>query len=75
MRREYDIFERFFDGSSIWRACVSGRFEAQRQMQGLTEHSGNEFFAIDIKAGGLVPVSLARKDIREQMKNAMKQTA
>jgi hypothetical protein len=48
MRRSYDIFEKFSDGSTLWRACVSGQYEAQRKMQELTERSENEFYAIDI---------------------------
>ena len=75
MRREYDILERFPDGSSLWRACVYGRYEAQRKLQDLAEHSESEFFAIDIKAGGFVLVNSVRKDTREQMKDAMKQMA
>jgi len=38
MRRKYDIFERFLDGSSLWRACVQGQFDAQRKIQELGEH-------------------------------------
>jgi hypothetical protein len=34
-------------GSTLWRACVTGRFEAVRKMQELEEHSGNEFFLMD----------------------------
>jgi hypothetical protein len=49
MRRNYDIFERFPDGSSVWHACVSGQFEAQRKIQELAEHSKNEFFAVDLR--------------------------
>jgi hypothetical protein len=48
MRHNFDIFEKFPDGSTLWRACVSGRYETQRKMQELTEHSKNEFYAIDI---------------------------
>jgi hypothetical protein len=55
MRREYDVFERFPDGSSIWRATVAGRYEAQQKMQELAEHSENAFFTIDIQAGEHVP--------------------
>jgi hypothetical protein len=29
MRRDYDVFEKFPDGSVIWRACITGRHEAQ----------------------------------------------
>ena len=48
MLHDFDIFEKFPDGSTLWRACVSGRYETQRKMQELTEHSKNEFYAIDI---------------------------
>jgi hypothetical protein len=51
MRREIDIFERYLDGSSLWRATVRGRYEAQRKMQEFAEHSENAFFAIDVKDG------------------------
>lgn len=50
MKRTYDIFEKLPDGSSIWRACVPGKFDAQRKLQELAEHSDNEFFAIDLKS-------------------------
>jgi hypothetical protein len=48
MVRTYDIFEKFPDGCSIWRACASGQFEVERKLQELAEHSENEFFAIDL---------------------------
>ena len=51
MRREYDVFEKFADGSTLWRATISGRFEALRKAQELREHSDNEFFTIDVQAG------------------------
>lgn len=50
MRREYDVFEKFNDGSTLWRATVLGRFEALRKTQELREHSENEFFTIDVVA-------------------------
>jgi hypothetical protein len=64
MRREYDVFERFPDGSSIWRATVSGRFETQRKIQEFAEHSPNNFFTIEIEAGELIPFPLTRRDSR-----------
>src|SRR6266481_9063722 len=64
MRREYDVFERFPDGSSIWRATVSGRFETQRKIQEFAEHSQNNFFTIEIEAGELIPFQLTRRDSR-----------
>ena len=51
MLRGFDISEKFPTGSTIWRICVSGQFEAKRKLQELAEHSSNEFLAIDIQAG------------------------
>jgi len=48
MRHKYDIFQKFPDGSTIWRACVSGRYETERMIQELAEQSKNQFYAIDI---------------------------
>lgn len=75
MQRDYDIFERFPDGSSKWRTFVSGEFDALRKLQDLAERSDNEFFAIDIKAGGLLPVNLVRSNARQEIRNAAKQVA
>lgn len=44
MRGEYDVFERFPDGSTLRRTTVVGRFEALRTVQELREHSDNDFF-------------------------------
>ena len=54
MQHEYDIFEKFPDGFTIWRACVSGRYETERKMQELAEQSSNEFYAIDVQVNKLV---------------------
>jgi hypothetical protein len=64
MHREYDIFERFADGSSIWRASVAGRFEAQRKIQEFAEHSGNRFFILDVVAGQYLRFDLSAHDPR-----------
>ena len=48
MRRDYEVFERFPDGSTLYRACVTGRFEAQRKLHEFREHSENEFFILDV---------------------------
>ena len=51
MTREYDLFERFPDGSSLWRACVSGLDNTRLQLQKLAQKSQNKFYAIDVTAG------------------------
>ena len=70
MRRDYDVFEKFSDGSSIWRACVCGQHEAHRKIQELNERSRNEFFAIDIQAGKPMPSGLNQKTKRFAAKTA-----
>jgi hypothetical protein len=51
MLRDYDIFEKLPDGTVIWRACVFGKFDAERRAQELSKHSENEFTAIYIEPG------------------------
>jgi hypothetical protein len=64
MRRDYDVFEKFPDGSTLWRECAAGRYEAQRRIHELKEHSENEFFLIDIQAEWQVPLSFGRANSR-----------
>lgn len=62
IRRDYDIFEKFPDGSTLWRACIHGRFEAQRKINELAERSENEFYMIDIQENVLsMPVPVKSK--------------
>jgi hypothetical protein len=46
MDREYDLFERFADGSVMWRACVRGIESAIAKLKELSSSSPNEHFAI-----------------------------
>jgi hypothetical protein len=66
MRRDYDVFEKFSDGSTLWRACVRGKYEAKRKLHELAEHSENDFFLIDHP--GLRPRAVhARKPFTENV--------
>jgi hypothetical protein len=67
MRPEYDIFEKLSDGSSNWRVCVPGQYEAECKLQELAEHSENEFFAIEINSRKLQPFIVLRSSSREQI--------
>jgi hypothetical protein len=69
MRHDFDIFERFPDGSTFWRACASGRYETQRKMQEFTEHSRNEFYAIDIVINQPMP-SIVKSALQPRSKTA-----
>jgi hypothetical protein len=70
MRRDYDIFEKFPDGSTLWRECVFGRYEAHRKMQELAEFSENEFFMIDIQTAELLPSGFPAHAPRLRAKSA-----
>jgi hypothetical protein len=61
MLRAFDIFEKLPNGSTVWRTCVSGQFEAERKLQELIEHSNHEFLAIDIQSGRPFPMVAPRK--------------
>jgi hypothetical protein len=61
MRREYDVFEKFSDGSTLWRACVTGRYEVQRKIQELREHSENDFVSLDIHAQCFIPTKVTTR--------------
>jgi hypothetical protein len=72
MRRDFDIFERFPDGSTLWKACVRGRYNAQRKMDELAERSDNQFFMIDIQKSVLLPSPLpsTKSDLNVQVASA-----
>ena len=46
MDLEYDVFERFPDGSVEWRGFVVGLDAARARIQVLAKQSKNELFAI-----------------------------
>jgi hypothetical protein len=69
MRRQYDIYELMEDGSPLWRCCVIGKFEAERKLLDLSEHSTNEFFAIE-DSNGHERLSLIEGQLRPSVRGA-----
>jgi len=61
---EYDLFEKFPDGSSLWRACVIGLEGARLHMFDLAQHSSNKFYAINVVSGKIVPLDLQHDAFR-----------
>lgn len=51
MSPKYDLFERFPDGSSLWRACVVGLEGARLHMKDLALKSQNQFYAMHVSSG------------------------
>lgn len=46
---DYDIFEEFADGSTVWRACVLGIASAELRLRELSRESNNKFFALNLQ--------------------------
>jgi hypothetical protein len=59
MKHEYDLFEKFPDGSSLWRACVIGLKGTRQCLQDLAQHSPNGFYALHLISGKRVSHALA----------------
>lgn len=62
MHREYDVFEKFPDGSHVWRAFVKGLIEARACVEELSQSSPNEFYAIHTPSKEIVANSPRRPE-------------
>lgn len=51
MSPKYDLFERFADGSSVWRACVIGLEGARLHAKDLAVRSSNQFYVMHVATG------------------------
>jgi hypothetical protein len=58
MNHEYDLFEKFPDGSSLWRACVIGLRGTRIHMVDLARRSSNQFYAMNVVNGKIVALDL-----------------
>jgi hypothetical protein len=57
MKHKYDLFEKFPDGSSLWRACVVGLHGTRMHMFDLARRSSNQFYAMHLMSGKIVPLA------------------
>jgi len=51
MKDEFDLFEKFPDGSSLWRDSVLGFGTTLLQLQELAQRSKNQFYGINLRSG------------------------
>jgi hypothetical protein len=58
MNHKYDLFEKFPDGSSLWRACVIGLEGTRLLMVDLARRSPNQFYAMNVVNGKIVALDL-----------------
>ncbi len=70
MHHKYDLFEKFPDGSSLWRACVLGLESTQLHMCDLARRSPNQFYAMHLVSGKIVRLDLRHDAFRVDPKMA-----
>jgi hypothetical protein len=64
MNHKYDLFEKFPDGSSLWRACVIGLEGTRLHMFDLARRSPNQFYAMNVVNGKIVALDLQDRAFR-----------
>ncbi len=47
--RDYDVFEEFPDGSTVWRACLFGMENVELKLRELAKETTNKFFALSLQ--------------------------
>ena len=60
MKNEYDLFEKFPDGSSLWRDSVSGFETTCLRLQELARRSENQFYSINLTTGKVLAFNSER---------------
>ena len=60
MKHEYDLFERFPKGSSLWRGSFSGFETTCLRLQELAQKSENQFYAISLTTGEVLAFNSER---------------
>jgi len=56
VEREYDIFEKYPDGSLLWRAVVTGRDQAAAKLHELAARTANEVQMIHVSSKTVIAV-------------------
>ncbi|MBZ5699578.1 MAG: hypothetical protein LAN18_13645 [Acidobacteriia bacterium] len=51
MKHKYEIFEKFPDGSSLWRDSIPGFETTRLRLRELAQKSENQFYAINLTTG------------------------
>jgi hypothetical protein len=57
MNYEYDLFEKFPDGSSLWRDSIRGFEKTRLRLKELAQRSENPFYAINLASGEVLAFS------------------
>jgi hypothetical protein len=75
MDREYDLFEKLFDGSVVWRRFVRGLETARAKLGEFASRSKNEFFAIHTPTKDIVERVNLQPQVCQEGTNTMSRRA
>jgi hypothetical protein len=60
MTNTYDLFEKFPDGSSLWRDSIPGSETTRLRLQEMARRSKNKFYAINLATGEVITLNSER---------------
>jgi hypothetical protein len=60
MKKGYDLFEKFSNGSSLWQGSFPGFETACLRLQELAQRSENQFYVINLTTGEVIPFNPER---------------
>jgi hypothetical protein len=68
--RDYDVFEKFPNGSTIWRICVCGMENVELKLQEMAKGTTNKLFAINMLDGTQPTIHPSASHIRRNLRRA-----
>jgi hypothetical protein len=68
--RDYDIFEEFPDGSTVWRACVFGMGNVKLKLQELANETTNKCFALNLRDATQTPIRPLKSSVNRNLRRA-----
>jgi len=60
MKHGYDLFEKFSNGSSLWRGSFPGFETTCLRLQELAQKSENQFYVTNLTTGEVIPFNSER---------------
>jgi hypothetical protein len=68
--RDYDVFEEYPDGSTIWRTCVFGMGNVESKLRELAKETGNKLFALNLQDRTLPVIRPLKVSANRQLRRA-----
>jgi hypothetical protein len=68
--RDYDVFEEFPDGSTLWRACVFGMANVELKLRELAVETTNKFFALSLQDRSQAVIRPLKSSRRQEFRRA-----